>query len=325
MGVMASYCQLCGLPVQHDHYVATERSDSWSIYRSSHPGDTKPSIIFGPEHQWLTQGVGLSPYQEEDPVMGFVEDGHLEDESGEPHFVCRGNEDLALLHRACWEIAGSPRCFQAIGSAPRLHQWVLLSRYQEQLFEFERLIKDGRGAWLVDPNSSEGAESRQRIQAWLAEARRVAGLPPIQTARQLAESNSWAREDVVYQGEHSFWRYRDNVVRGLDLQGKEWVNLGICLPFQGKADGPHTLALEHFESKMLQVLEPLAVVLACRGKVDRWDYLCYTDLEGACQQAILELGGPDVEFDSLSEPNWENYWTHLHPHLAGRYEEYESP
>lgn len=324
MGVMASYCQLCGLPVQHDHYVATDRPDSWHIYRSSDPRDCTPVVPFGPEHEWLTQGVGVSHYEEEDPVMGAVEDGHLEDESGEPHFVCRGDEDLALLHRACWEMAGSPRCFQSIGGAPRLHHWVLLSRYHEQLFEFEQLVKDGRGAWLVDPNLPAGAENRQRIEAWLAEARRVATLAPVKTARQLAESNSWAREDVNYQGEHSFWRYRDNVARGLDLEGKEWVNLGICLPFVGLADGPHTYPLEQFETKMLKALEPMAVVLACRGKVDRWDYLCYTDRQADCEQAIRALGGSEVEFDSLPEPRWDNYWPNLHPHLAGRYEEVES-
>jgi len=312
--------------VQHDHYVATDRPDSWLIYRSSDPRHTKPAIPFGPEHEWLTKGVGLCHYDDEveDPVLGAVEDGHLEDTEGEPHFVCRGNEDRVLLHQACWELAGSPRCFQSLAGAPRLHHWVLLSRYHEQLFEFEQLVKDGRGAWLVDPNLPGGAENRQRIEAWLAEARRVEALAPVKTARQLAESNSWAREEVNYQGEHSFWRYRDNVARGLDLEGKQWVNLGICLPFTGLADGPHTLPLEQFESAMLKVLEPLAVVLACRGKVDRWDYLCYTDWQADCEQAIRTLGGPEVEFDSLPEPNWDNYWPNLHPHLAGRYEEYEN-
>lgn len=320
MGVMASYCQLCGMPVQHDHYVPTEREDSWSIYRSSEPHGVKPVVAFGRQHEWLTRGVGVAHYEDEDPVLGAVEDGHLTDEAGEPHFVCRGNEDKALMHQACWELAGSPRCFQAIAAAPRLHHWVLLQRYHEQLFEFEKLIGDGRGAWLVDPQLPEGKENRERIEAWLAEARRVSGLEPPKTARQLAESNSWAREDISREDFHAFWRYRDNVVRGLDLQGLEWRNLGICLKFTGPADGPHTLELEKFESEMLRVVEPLAVVLACRGKTDQWDYLCYTARQEECEKVIAALGR-EVEFDSLPEPNWDNYWPNLHPHLSGRYEE----
>lgn len=324
MGVMASYCQLCGLPVQHDHYVATDRPDSWNIYRSSEPNFTRPALAFGPEHQWLTVAVGLNPYEEADPVFGKVEDGHLEDESGEPHFVAHGSDDLAVLHRACWEIAGKPRSLESLACATRLHAWVLMSRYQEQLFEFEQLLKDGRASWLVDPDLPAGAENRQRIESWLAEARRVAELPPVAKASDLPATNSWGREEVHYQEEHSFWRYRDNLARGLDLEEREWVNFGICLPFEGLADGPHTLPLEIFESQLLRALQPLAVILACRGKVNQWDYLCYTDRVEECEQAIRALEGPPVELDHAPQPDWEFYWQHIHPHLAGRYEEVET-
>ena len=322
MGVMASYCQLCGLPVQHDHYVATERPDSWNIYRSSEPSFTRPALPFGPEHGWMTEAVGQDPYEDSDPVFG--KDGHLEDESGEPHFVCHGLEDRAVLHKACWEMAGQPRSFQTLAAAPRLHDWVLMSRYQEQLFEFEQLVKDGRAAWLIAPNLPAGAENRQRIEALLAEARRVAELPPVMKASDLPATNSWAREEVNYQDKHSFWRYRDNLARGLDLEGRAWVNFGICLPFEGLADGPHTLGLELFESKLLQAVRPLAVILACRGKVNQWDYLCYTDRVEECERAIRALEGPAVEFDHAAQPDWEFYWKHIHPHLAGRYEEVET-
>ena len=64
MGVMASYCQLCGMPVQHDHYVPTDREDSWMIYRSSGAHGVKPAVAFGPQHEWLTRGVGVAQYEE---------------------------------------------------------------------------------------------------------------------------------------------------------------------------------------------------------------------------------------------------------------------
>jgi hypothetical protein len=321
---MASYCQLCGLPLQHDHYVATDRPDSWRIYRSSQPELTRAAVAFGPEHQWLTRGVALDPCEEADPVFGSVEDGHLLEASGETHFVGDGYDDRAVLHQACWTIAGRPRSYEELACAHRLHAWVLMFRYQEQLFEFEQLVRDGRGDWLVDPETPAGAESRRRIESWWGEARRVAALDPVGRAGDLPSTNCWAREDEGDEEDHSFWRYRANLSRGLDLEGRDWVNFGICLPFEGVADGPHTLVLEQFESRLLEAVQDLAVILACRGEAGRWDYLCYSDRVEETEQAIRVLAGPTVEFDHAPQPGWEVYWTHIHPQLAGRYEEVES-
>lgn len=321
MGVMASYCQLCGLPVQHDHYVATERPDSWSIYRSSDRSD-KPAVAFGPEHEWLTRGVALELYDDGEPAFGSVEDGHLEDSDGEPHFVAHGRDDRAVFHVACWELAGSPRSCEPISGAHQLHAWVLLSRYQEQLFEFEKFIADGLGAWLIDPNRPEGAENRRRIEGLVAETRRVAALPPVSSASQLAEANCWNLNYVSYNGINSFWRHRDNFKKDLDLEGRDWKHFCVTHKFEGEANGPHSLELERFEVEMLKVLKPLGVVITCRGKPGLWDYMIYTDRAAECESAVRALGR-ECDYDTQDEPNWDTYFKHLHPHLAGRWEDYE--
>lgn len=58
MGVHATFCLICGLPVQHDHYVASGGENCWAIYRAHN----KPAghFPFGTEHDWLLQGVAVS-------------------------------------------------------------------------------------------------------------------------------------------------------------------------------------------------------------------------------------------------------------------------
>jgi hypothetical protein len=59
VGVLSTYCQICGLPVQHDHYVALENEGYFRIWRGDGDDGCEPAVTFGPEHAWLRLAVGL--------------------------------------------------------------------------------------------------------------------------------------------------------------------------------------------------------------------------------------------------------------------------
>jgi len=181
MGVFATFCQLCGLPVQHNCYVPHE--GMYLIYRgpgSIAPGDPQPGFSFGPEHEWLRQAVGLrfDPSEEPQVLRGEVQDGDLmapgAPEDDEHCFVGEGDEDRMALHERCWELAGRPE-FAALSGATELPAWKELFQYQQQLFEFEAFEAAGFAWALVDPALPEGAQSLERIQGILAQ---LPGEPP---------------------------------------------------------------------------------------------------------------------------------------------------
>lgn len=173
MGVFATFCQLCGLPVQHNCYVPHE--GMYLIYRgpgSVAPGDPLPGFSFGPEHEWLRQALGLrfDPSEEPQVLRGEVQDGHLAPPhaSGEEScFVGEGDDERAALHERCWELAGRPE-YAALAGATELPAWKELLEYQQQLFEFEEFAAAGLAWALVDPALPEGAQSLERIHGILA-------------------------------------------------------------------------------------------------------------------------------------------------------------
>lgn len=163
---MATYCQICGIPVQQDHYVP--RGGMLGIYRGG-GGDgevVEPLVKFGKEHKWLKDAVGLALDDGSDPAVieGEVHDGGF-DGDDEDGLVMDGIEDRAALHRRCWEIAGKPESWEEIEglNLPDFES------YREQLFEFKRFIDDGHGWMLVDPAGStpDAKKNRQRIQKLL--------------------------------------------------------------------------------------------------------------------------------------------------------------
>src|SRR5260221_8804656 len=115
VGVMSTYCQICGLPVQHDHYVPAEDGDYFHIWRGDGSDACEPIVAFGPGHAWLRQAVGL-PFDDrsgETPVAGAVHDGYLTD--GEDDFdVTDGFGDRVALHGACWRLAGRPIAWEPL-------------------------------------------------------------------------------------------------------------------------------------------------------------------------------------------------------------------
>ena len=180
MGVFATFCQLCGLPVQHSCYVPHE--GMYLIYRgpgSIAPGDPQPGFPFGPEHEWLRRALGLRWEASEEPqvLRGEVQDGHLSPptpkgegaaDEGESYFVGEGDDERLALHERCWDLAGRPES-EALAGATELPAWKALFEYQQQLFEFEAFAEAGLAWALVDPALPEGAQSLERIRGILAE------------------------------------------------------------------------------------------------------------------------------------------------------------
>ncbi len=105
MGITATYCQICQIPVNHDHYVPGE--NQFDIYRGA--PKARSLFPFGSEHSWLLEAIGLRLSSDQTPVLleGPVHDGWFE-VSAQDANVWKGIEDRAALHRVCHEMAGRP-------------------------------------------------------------------------------------------------------------------------------------------------------------------------------------------------------------------------
>lgn len=163
MGVTGTYCLVCGLPVQHDHYVPTEREHFFAIYR--HDNQPHGHFPFGPEHDWLLQAVGVS--ERDEPLFGRCEDGVLGNSEQEGYFVGDGWEDACAFHVYCWEGAGQPRHYGQVAPFQEHTQMAIAKPYQGQLFDFFQCSADGNSWILQDPNTEDGQQSRDRIDAIL--------------------------------------------------------------------------------------------------------------------------------------------------------------
>jgi hypothetical protein len=163
---MSTYCQICGLPVQFDHYVPIEGGMLY-IWRGEGADEYGPAIAFGPEHAWLRRAVALR-LESGEPIVpafaGVVHDGVLE--VAEECYVMEGIYDRAALHDTCWALADRPLSFQAL---EHLDLPEADAPYRQQLFDFQAFVADGHGWKLVDPDedSPDGRLSRGRIVALL--------------------------------------------------------------------------------------------------------------------------------------------------------------
>ncbi|HEV2343488.1 MAG TPA: hypothetical protein VGS97_05290 [Actinocrinis sp.] len=179
MGIMPTYCQICGLPVNFDHYLPQDdgtlyiwRGDEGEGGDEDEDKAREPAIAFGSQHAWLRRAVGLDfgdGPAVEPPMEGEVHSGYLEpdDEQREGQYVMDGAFDVAAVHRACWVLAGHPDSFKPL---EHLQLPEAEEPYRGQLFEFAAFVADGHGWMLVDPDedSPDGRHSRQRIIALLS-------------------------------------------------------------------------------------------------------------------------------------------------------------
>ena len=176
MGVMSTYCQVCGLPVQQDHYVPAELGGYFHIWRGDGEDEVGPIVAFGPEHAWLRAAVALR-YDDSALLMatvaGIVHDGYLESPGGglfDSDLMDGAGDDRVALHEACWRLAGEPTSWEPLAHLVELPKEE--ERYRQQLFDFEAFVADEHGWMLVDPSdgSAEGARSRERILALVGTA-----------------------------------------------------------------------------------------------------------------------------------------------------------
>lgn len=173
MGVIGTFCQACGLPTQHDHYVPSASGPGLKIYRGSEPDgghrweSTERPFVFGPTHEWLKAAVVV---RNEGVQHGTVEDGVLTVTDGESVFVGEGADDGLTFHAACWELSGR-RARRTEGT----FRWSFVHAYQQQLFEVRALQDEGLGWMLEDP--SQSTQSRSWREALFRDAWEHEGPP----------------------------------------------------------------------------------------------------------------------------------------------------
>lgn len=170
MGVTSTYCQICQLPVQHDHYVP---SDGYFLIYRGNGEEVAREFDFTDDHAWLKDAIALRLSVDQSPVLleGQVHDGYIGeyDEDGEDSMVWDGIDQRAALHRACWKIAGQPDIWSPRGK-PQADAWI--EECRGQLFDF---AKFARGSWwkMIDPTLTTpfGERSRHRIEECVKQLR----------------------------------------------------------------------------------------------------------------------------------------------------------
>src|SRR5262245_28464845 len=209
MGVTGSWCQLCRLPLQHDHYVPELGGGMLKIYRGSEPNgghrweDGERVVRPGHEHAWLADAVAVPP---EGPVLrGAVQDGTLVDrDSGETAFIWDGDDEAYAYHHHCWEVIGSPATMMVCPGGRGTHGWAVVEAYTGQLFELATYVDHGHAWALVDPRREP--RSRERIATIAAQA--LLPMPskwPDRVADVIALDRGWrgkARYDADMQPQY---------------------------------------------------------------------------------------------------------------------------
>ncbi len=329
MGVHGTFCQLCALPVNHDHYVPTG-GGMLRIYRGGKNAglqtwtDGELPFLFGPEHTWLRHAVAIE-HGTNKILRGEVSDGNLTDNaSGDTTMPFEGDDDARTFHAYCYEALGSPTESRAL-SARGTHAWSLLAPYHEQLFELQLLANDGKAWMLADPTTS--ARSRDRIAACVADARRVAAArtatEPTTVADLLALDAGWEGvvfHDVNHRRRESL-RYRSDVVPGLDTL--DFVHLvTVTKKYPGDDLTQPTVAmrehLETFEVLLKATVEAdrnaIHVATMTGGVHSHAQFFVYARDAAATVAQVRALPGHDAADVSVeNDPTWRIYFADIIP------------
>lgn len=313
MGVHATFCQLCGLPVQHDHYVQSH-GGRLAIYRGSmenggHDWAREPNQPFAfrsKDHAWLRDAVGLMR-DEAEVVRGTVEDGGLTDTKSEDEiFVSEGSEEDALvLHHFCWELMGNPVDPETALIGTGQLGWAQLAPYQEQLFEFAAFAREGKTEWLKDPKSS--AVSRARIDTILENARRCPPTldEPMTLDQVLRFDRDW--RGTTMGSRKYLIRYREGVTEEMDRSSHQHL---LCLI---QSSATPNAELETLEQSFKRELEKdglgISVVHSFSFAENKLQLLAYVrDLKEAHRRVeALPWSGP-LEFDDANDPTWKIFF-----------------
>jgi len=327
MGVHGTFCQLCALPVNHDHYIPTP-GGMLRIYRggkSDAPqtwNDAEQPFPFTPDHDWLRSAVGIE-HGSNKILRGEVSDGNLTDDaSGDTTMPFEGDDDARTYHAYCYEALGSPTDSRAL-TARGTHAWSLLAPYHEQLFELQLLADDGKAWMLDDPTTSP--RSRDRIAACVHDAQRVARTDTKSKTTEdiLALDAGW--EGVVFHDvnhrRRETLRYRSDIVPGLD--SLDFVDL-VCVMKEYAGDDltqptPAVRAqIEDFELLLKTTVEgdrsAILVATMVGGVKAHAQYFVYARNSAATEAQVRALpgfAGGDVSI--ASDPTWRIYFAEVIP------------
>lgn len=336
MGVTGTFCQLCGLPVQHDHYVPSgEMTGMLKIYRGDAPNggdweENETPFRFGPEHEWLRDAVCL-PDGGGPVLRGAVNDGFFQDaRTDEQVMVWDGDEEGRAFHARCWEALGSPSEIQAAPTAVGSHSWALIQPYHEQLFAMLDFARDGKAWALVDPtgSSDEAARSRARIERFVAEAKRLRALPrkdmPRDVAEALAQDGRWIGR-VIYGDEEcrQLVHWRVDTAFPFDRSGYPEM---VCY-LQAYTPGPDgqptaedLAALEAFEIRLKAAVErdgtAIFVASIVGGPSPQAQLVLYARSEAEAQARIAAevpraIPSQPFEYDDEHDPDWDVFFQEM--------------
>lgn len=322
MGVHGTFCQLCGLPTQHDHYVTTA-TPMLKIYRGSSPNGGhaweagERPFPFAPEHAWLKEAVVL-PWDEARVIRGPIEDGEIRDDRGTSLLVFDGGGDGLALHEACWELQGRPGSTEPAIRANQTYAWALVEAYHEQLFDFEGLEHDGKAWMLADPRRD--GRSRARITA-MAEAAREEILEPGKTIPEmLAHDRDWActaKRDDAGRRTHLI-RSRLYTLESVPKDGYGAL-VRLVRPYEGRGFPPRGAMseLETFEEALKKAVErDAAAILAATGiGGGRATHLVYARDGGRTADVVRTLAG-GAETTVVDDPSWAEAPALIRAHLA---------
>ena len=312
MGVLGTFCQLCGLPTQHDHYVSDAGGQGFKIYRGSAPdgghiwGPEERPFLFGPEHAWLKDAIVL-PWGKEHVLRGPIEDGAIDDK-GDRVFVAEGSDDGLAFHHACWVLQGSPPQANTAARSEGVHGWALLTAYHQQLFDFAGLKADGKAWMLADPTTDE--RSRARIEALLA-----ASLKDPKNTVELRElvhlDRDWSSMPVSDSDNQpqAMVRGRLHSIRNGDKADFTTL-LRATRFYDGKTVPSADVAadLEAFEWALKQTVERdargmLALIVFHQGRAE---FLVYSPDAKALEAVVKALpGAAGFRFEVSTDPNWK--------------------
>lgn len=327
MAVIGTYCQICGLPVQHTHYVPTGDPNFLEIYsNAADSSQVEPVLKFGPQNEWLRAGVTLplSKDPSQPPHHGNFSEGTLE-LGKEVYFVGNGLSDLAALHEACWSLAGKPSELDPIRHLRYSHAWATISRYHEQLFDFQSFVDDQKAWMLEDPVSS--AKSKKRIQDIIESG--VKNLPlrdslPFKTVDQALASHFWRHSPTGEAPLCGFWRYRLGIDPKMNkgafggfVQSDHEFSAGKT----GLPTGKDLTGLEEYEHKLITELEKSGKAILLLSLVNRGEmhFVLYAKDMDSCEAELTKLSqqttGTEAHVGSEQDPEWKIYFEEFFPSM----------
>jgi len=308
---MATYCAVCGAPVNHDHYIEENQEE----------------FPFENGYQWLTQVVGLGIRS---ATHGIVDDNEFIDQRRKKRAVGDGlnsdGENIITVHKNCWELAGKPSSLKAIPThyfrnvnepdeygAIWSHPWEQISKYMNQLFDFHQLIKDNMLWMIEDPISDKGTPNKERILMILSGTfvyRILNGvnIENVKQVRQIIADGQWNK--VIEADNYS--QYREGLDRFDKAAYPELVT--IEKPYLSGMSASLTISLlEEFLNTIRFHLElkEEAILVSVTLVKNSCTYLLYTKNSKSALhkiQSLAEIDSPlPSKITTLPDPDWTRF------------------